>query len=114
MMVVTRGPRMTCRRPGPTCRLRSDGEHFGALAPPSSPSCPGTSPRLFQLGHHHDGLARSSPQTRPLPNPGMDGFYQGFRVIPDPVVMELVTEALMAALSMTGSGTVTWPHRRRL
>jgi hypothetical protein len=44
----------------------------------------------------------------------MDGFCQGFRVIPDPVVMEPVTGALMAALSMTGSGTVTWPHRRRL
>ena len=31
------------------------------------------------------------PPTRPLPNPGIDGFCQGFRVIPDPVFMEPVT-----------------------
>ena len=108
IMVVTRGPRMTCRRPGPTCRLRSDGEHFGALAPPSSPSCPGT-PAPFQLGT----ITMDSPAPPPNPTaakPGMDGFCQGFRVIPGPVVMEPVTGALMAALSMTGSGTVTWPH----
>src|SRR5258705_3816133 len=47
IVVVPRGPRMTCRRPGHPCLLGSGGKHLGARVPPSSPSCPGTPPRPF-------------------------------------------------------------------
>ena len=113
IMVVTRGPRMTGRRLGPTCRLRPMANISAPWPRHHHRAAQARPPRLFQLGHHHDGLARSS--SNPTAAKPRDG-----RVLsrlpghPGPGGHGACHRALMAALSMTGSGTVTWPHGRRL